>query len=138
MIHHEGSKNTKGTKQRALAVSQAVIGAAIDVHRELGPGLLESIYEEALYWELGQRRLDVERQIVVPLAYKGVNLQSRIRLDLLVGHSLVVEVKAVDKLNPIHRAQVLTYLKLTGYQVGLLINFSVELLKHAIRRVLNG
>ena len=134
MIHHEGTENTK---ERGLVVSQAVVGAAIYVHRELGPGLLESIYEQALCWELRKRRLEFERQGAVPLAYKGVYLRSRIRLDLLVAHSLIVEVKSVDKLNPVHRAQLLTYLKLAGYQVGLLLNFNVELLKHGMKRVLN-
>jgi GxxExxY protein len=138
MVYHEGTKDTKGTKERGLVVPHAVIGAAIEVHRELGPGLLESIYEEALVWELCQRRIRVDRQVPVPLDYKGRPLDGHIRLDLLVDSALVVEVKAVDRLNPIHRAQLLTYLRLTSYPVGLLINFNVELLKHGMRRLLNG
>ena len=138
MVYHEGTKDTKGTKERGLVVSQAVIGAAIEVHRELGPGLLESIYEKALVWELRQRRIRVNRQVPVALGYKGRRLDGHIRLDLLVDNALVVEVKAVDRLNPIHRAQLLTYLRLANYQVGLLINFNVELLKHGMRRLLNG
>jgi GxxExxY protein len=119
-------------------VSQAVIGAAIEVHRCLGPGLLESVYEAALCQELWLRGLRVERQVPVRVVYKGVELESQIRLDLLVNSVVVVEVKSVDRLAPIHRAQLLTYLRLTNHVVGLLLNFNVELLKHGVRRVLNG
>jgi len=138
MIHHEGTKGTKGTKERALVVSQAIIGAAIEVHRQLGPGLLESVYELALCRELWLRGLRVERQVPVPVTYKGAELESQIRLDLLVESVVVVEIKAADRLAPVHRAQLLTYLKLTGNPVGLLFNFNVELLKHGMRRILNG
>ncbi len=138
MIHHEGTKGTKDTKATALVVSQAVIGAAIEVHRQLGPGLLESVYEVALCRELWLRRLKVQRQLPVRLIYKGAELDSQVRIDLLVESCVVVEVKATDGLAPIHRAQLLTYLKLTGHPVGLLLNFNVELLKHGIRRILNG
>lgn len=137
-IHHEGTKGTKGTKERALVVSQAIIGAAIEVHRQLGPGLLESVYELALCRELWLRGLRVERQVPVPVTYKGAELESQIRLDLLVESVVVVEIKAADRLAPVHRAQLLTYLKLTGNPVGLLFNFNVELLKHGMRRILNG
>jgi GxxExxY protein len=138
MIHHEGTKGTKDTKATALVVSQAVIGAAIEVHRQLGPGLLETVYEVALCRELWLRRLKVQRQLPVRLIYKGTELDSQIRIDLLVESCVVVEVKATDGLAPIHRAQLLTYLKLTGHPVGLLLNFNVELLKHGMRRLLNG
>ncbi len=138
MIHHEGTKGTKDTKATALVVSQAVIGAAIEVHRQLGPGLLESVYEVALCRELWLRRLKVQRQLPVRLIYKGAELDNQVRIDLLVESCVVVEVKATDGLAPIHRAQLLTYLKLTGHPVGLLLNFNVELLKHGIRRILNG
>ena len=138
MIHHEGTKATKGTKATALVVSQAVIGAAIEVHRQLGPGLLESVYGVALCRELWLRRLKVQRQLPVRLIYKGAELDSQVRIDLLVESCVVVEVKATDGLAPIHRAQLLTYLKLTGHPVGLLLNFNVELLKHGVRRLLNG
>ena len=138
MIHYEGTKGTKDTKATALVVSQAVIGAAIEVHRQLGPGLLESVYEVALCRELWLRRLKVQRQLPVRLIYKGAELDSQVRIDLLVESCVVVEVKATDGLAPIHRAQLLTYLKLTGHPVGLLLNFNVELLKHGIRRILNG
>jgi GxxExxY protein len=119
-------------------VSQAVIGAAIEVHRQLGPGLLESIYEAALCRELWLRSIRVERQVPVRVVYKGAELHGQIRLDILVACAVVVELKAVEKLAPIHRAQLLTYLKLTGYPVGLLLNLNVELLKHGMRRILNG
>jgi GxxExxY protein len=138
MIHHEGTKATKNTKAFSLRVSEAVLGAAIEVHRELGPGLLESVYEMALCRELWIRQVKVERQVPVPVAYKGEELDCRIRIDVLVESSVVVEVKAVEKLAPIHRAQLLTYLKLTGHPVGLLLNFNTELLKHGMRRILNG
>jgi GxxExxY protein len=138
MMHHEGTKGTKDTKKRGLVVSQAVVGAAIEVHRELGPGLLESVYETALCRELWLRRLRVERQVPIRGTYKGAELESQIRLDLLVESVVVVEVKAAEKLTPIHGAQLLTYLKITGHPVGLLRNFNVQLLKHGMRRLLNG
>jgi GxxExxY protein len=138
MIHHEGTKGTKDTKVLALGLSHAVVGAAIEVHRHLGPGLLESVYELALCRELRMRGLQVEQQVSVPVFYKGAELETKLRLDLLVNASVVIEVKSVDRLVPIHRAQVLTHLKLTKLQVGLLINFNVELLKHGIKRILLG
>jgi GxxExxY protein len=138
MIQHEGTKNTKGTKEEALRVSHAVIGAAIEVHRHLGPGLLESLYEEALCRELWLRGLGAERQVPLPLAYKGAELGSSLRIDLVVEKLVIIEVKAVESIARIHRAQLLTYLKLTQLPVGLLINFNVELLCHGVRRVLNG
>jgi GxxExxY protein len=138
MIHHEGTKHTKDTKVRAMVVSHAVVGAAIEVHRHLGAGLLESVYEAALCRELNLRGLTTERQVQVPLEYKSLPLELSVRLDLLVERAVVVEVKSVDRLLPIHRAQVLTYLKLTSYPVGLLINFDVELLRNGVRRLLNG
>jgi GxxExxY protein len=119
-------------------VSHAIVGAAIEVHRHLGPGLLESVYEMALCRELWLQGFRVERQVPVPVCYKGMELEGEIRLDLLVNSVVVVEVKSVDRLAPIHRAQVLTYLKLTSHQVRLLINFNVELLKHGVRRILLG
>jgi GxxExxY protein len=138
MNHHEGTKVTKDTKAFALGVSQAVLRAAIEVHRELGPGLLESVYEMALCRELWIRQVRVERQLPVPVAYKGAELDCQIRIDILVESSVIVEVKAIERLAPIHRAQLLTYLKLTGCSVGLLLNFNTVLLKHGMRRILNG
>jgi GxxExxY protein len=138
MIHHEGTKSTKDTKVAGLRVSQAVIGSAIEVHRCLGPGLLESVYEMALCRELWLRGLRVERQVPIRAEYKGAELETQLRLDLLVNSVVVVEVKSVDGLAPIHRAQLLTYLRLSNHAVGLLLNFNVVLLKHGVRRVLNG
>ncbi len=115
MIHHEGTKGTKDTKVSGLGVSEAVVGAAIEVHRHLGPGLLESVYEVALCRELWLRGLRVERQVPVRVSYKGVELGNQVRLDLLINSVVVVEVKSVESLAPIHRAQLLTYLKLTGH-----------------------
>jgi GxxExxY protein len=120
IIHHEGTKGTKGS---ALALSHAVIGAAIEVHRTIGPGLLESIYEAALCRELWLRNIHVERQVGVPVHYKGGIPDCGIKLDLLVEGSVIVEIKSVSKLAPIHRAQLLTYLRLQRLWLGLLINF---------------
>ena len=116
-------------------VTGAVIAAAIEVHRLLGPGLLESIYQRALCHEMHLRGLPFQGQQPVPVAYKGVNLGDDLRLDLVVADQLIVELKAVDKLLPIHEAQLITYLKLTGLRVGLLINFNVRLLKEGIKRI---
>ena len=105
------------------------------MHRQLGPGLLESAYEECLAYELNQRDIPFERQKPVPVVYKDVRLDCGFRLDLLVGGLVVVELKAVDKLAPIHQAQMLTYLKLTGCKLGLLLNFNVPKLRDGIKRV---
>ncbi|HMO52908.1 MAG TPA: GxxExxY protein [Tepidiformaceae bacterium] len=122
-------------KQEAL--THAIVGAAIDVHRTLGPGLLEGVYEECLAFELRDRDLDVKRQVTVPLVYKGNALNSNLRIDLLVNNAVVVELKAIESLMPIHEAQLMTYLRLMGKEVGLLINFNVPVLKQGIvRRVL--
>jgi len=138
MIHHEDTKLTETTKHSGLMMSHAVIGAAIEVHRCLGPGLLESVYQSALCRELWLRGVNAERHLPVNVRYKGAELGTTLRLDLLVEGCVVVEVKSVAELALVHRAQLLTYLKLTGYQVGLLINFNVTLLRHGIRRVLHG
>lgn len=118
-------------------LARSVIGAAIDVHRALGPGLLESVYEEALAHELVQREIPFARQVHVELAYKG-HVIGQGRLDVLADDRLVVELKAVENLLPLHSAQLLSYLKLTGYPLGLLINFNVNLLKEGLRRVLRA
>jgi GxxExxY protein len=116
------------------AVSPRVIGLAIDVHRYLGPGLLESAYEECLCAELAEAHIRYERQVPVPIVYKGVRLDCGYRIDLLVDRCLVVEIKAIERLMPIHSAQVLTYLRLGALQVGLLMNFYAMLLKDGLRR----
>lgn len=118
-------------------ITEKIIGAAIEVHRHLGPGLLESDYEAALAYEIAQAGLAVERQRPVPVAYKGLKFEEGDRLDLLVAGNVVVELKCVDAILPIHEAQLLSYLKLTGFKVGLLINFKVPVLKQGIKRISN-
>ncbi len=118
-------------------ISDKVIGCAIQVHRELGAGLLESSYEACLYYELVQSGLFVERQKPLPLIYKEVKLDCAYRIDLLVENKVIIEVKAVESLHDIHMAQILTYLKLTNCKLGLLINFNVTLLRYGIKRVAN-
>jgi GxxExxY protein len=117
-----------------LQPTSAIIGAAIDVHQLLGPGLLESAYEECLAREFTLREIRFERQKPMPVVYKDVKLECGYRLDFLVGGLVVVELKAVENLAPIHEAFVLTYLRLSGCKVGLLINFNVTILKNGIRR----
>jgi len=116
-------------------ITGKIIGAAINVHRELGPGLLESAYEICLAYELAEMGLSVERQRPLPVLYKSVRLDCGYRLDLLVENKVVVELKSVEKIEPIHVAQVLSYLKLSGCNVGLLINFNVKILKSGIKRL---
>ncbi len=125
-------------RERLNKITEAVIGAAIAVHRELGPGLLESTYEACLAYELADRGLAVERQKEVPVVYRGVHLDCGYRMDLLVEKEVVVELKAVERIEPIHEAQVLSYLKLSGRKLGLLINFNVQVLADGIRRLVNG
>jgi GxxExxY protein len=115
-------------------ITQQIIGAAIEVHRQLGPGLLESAYEECLCHELTIRKLNFERQKPIPLVYKETKLDCGYRLDVLVEGKIVVELKSTDGLGPIHEAIILTYLKLSGRKLGLLINFNVPLLKDGIKR----
>ncbi len=116
------------------ALSKAVIGCAIEVHRELGPGLLESAYEQCLAHELRLKGIPFELQKVMPVEYKGVLIDCGYRLDLLVDRRLIIELKAVSAVEPIHEAQILTYLKLAKIKTGLLINFNVPLLKDGIKR----
>ena len=119
------------------SLAHAVIGAAIEVHRFLGPGFLENVYEEALAVELGLRGIPFERQRVVALAYKAVPIATH-RLDLLVGERLVVELKAVDGIASVHFAQMISYLNATRLHLGLLINFAVPVLKHGIHRIVRS
>lgn len=118
-------------------ITEAIIGAAIEVHRALGPGLLESAYEACMAFEVAQRGLRVEEPKPLPVVYREVRLDCGYRLDLLVEEAFIVEIKAVERLMPIHQAQLLSYLKLSGCKVGLLINFNVEILKYGVRRVVN-
>ena len=119
-------------------MTREIIGAAIEVHSALGPGLLESAYEECMCRELSLRTIPFQRQVPLPLEYKGVRLDCGYQLDLLVAESIVVELKSVEALMPIHEAQLLTYLKLGGWNVGLLINFNVPLLRDGLKRVVLG
>lgn len=124
--------------ERLNKITENIIGAAIQVHRTLGPGLLESAYVACLAYELGKRGLSTEEQKPVPLVYEQVKLECGYRIDLLVERSVVVEVKSVEALAPIHEAQVMSYLRLSGCKLALLINFNVVVLKDGIRRFING
>ena len=139
MFTAENAESAEMTKKERLnRITERIIGAAIEVHRDLGPGLLESAYESCLAFELVERGLKVEQQKPLPVVYREVKLDCGYRLDLLVEEAVIVEVKAVDRLAPIHKAQLLAYLRLSGCKVGLLINFNVKVLKDGIRRVVNS
>jgi GxxExxY protein len=115
-------------------LSNTVLGCAIEVHRELGPGLLESTYEQCLAYELNRAKIPFQLQVALPVDYKQIRLDCGYRIDLFVDNSLIVEVKSIDQLLKIHEAQIVTYMKLAKVRVGLLINFNVELLRKGIRR----
>ena len=119
-------------------ISKIVFECALRVHKVLGPGLLESAYEECLFYELKKTNLKVEKQKPLPLIYKEVNLEVGYRIDIIIEDKFIVEVKSVEALNDIHLAQLLTYLKLSDCKLGLLINFNVKLLKDGVRRIING
>ena len=122
---------------REKGLTDKVIGCAIEVHRHLGPGLLESAYEECLCRELDLQGVAFERQVSLPIVYKGTNLDCAYRMDVVVEGKVVVEIKSVEKLLPLHEAQLLSYLKLSGKQVGLLFNFNVPSLKSGMKRLVN-
>jgi len=115
-------------------ITEAIIGCAIKVHKELGPGLLESAYEECLVYELKQTGLNAERQVPIPVVYKDIKLDCGYRADVLVENKVIIELKTVDAIAPVHEAQILTYLKFAKKEVGLLINFNVTILKNGIKR----
>jgi GxxExxY protein len=119
-------------------ITETVIGCALKIHRKLGPGLLESAYEECLYYEMVKAGLKVEKQKGLPLIYDQVDLECGYRIDLLAEQKVVIEIKSVEALNDVHLAQILTYLKLSDCRVGLLINFNVVSLKKGIKRVVNN
>jgi GxxExxY protein len=127
-----------GDNETYNKITRSIIGAAIEVHQALGPGLLESAYEACLAYELGVMGLKVETQKPLPLVYKNVKLDCGYRLDMLIKDIVIVEIKSIDLIMPIHHAQVLSYLKLSGCKVGLLINFNETLLKHSVHRIFNG
>jgi len=136
--HSDMHINDSDTHTKANLRSKEVIGAAIEVHRLLGPGLLESVYEECLCRELELRDVPFSRQVDLPVHYKGQELNKTFRLDVIVDEQVIVDLKAIQKLQPIDEAQLLTYLKLTGVWLGLIINFNVPLLRDGIKRMVNG
>ncbi len=135
MNHQDTKTPREGPGEEWDAVAKVVVDAAFRVHSELGPGLLESVYEVCLAHELGKRGLQVERQVLLPVVYDGVKIEAGLRIDLLVDGKLIVELKAVENLLPVHKAQVLTYLKLSRRRLALLINFNVPLIKDGIKRI---
>jgi GxxExxY protein len=145
-MNHEDGKTTKENTvgkwagdldSKLESIGAAIVDAAILVHRELGPGLLESAYEACLVHELTHRGLSVERQKSLPVHFRGIQLDAGYRLDLLVEGCVILELKVVDELTKVHYAQMLTYLKLSGHKLGFLINFNAVPLKHGIRRLVN-
>ena len=118
-------------------LTDQIIGSAIDVHKELGPGLLESAYQTCLAIELGQREISYEREVELAIEYKGLKVDANYRLDFILEDSIILEIKSVERIIPIHEAQLLTYLRLSGKKLGLLINFNVPLLKDGIKRLIN-
>ncbi len=131
-------QNLETQRQKLNELSGKVIGACIEIHRELGPGLLETAYEECLAYELSKTGLRIQRQRALPVHYKEVQLDCGYRLDFVIEDLLIIEIKAVTELHPIHEAQLLTYLKLDKKELGLLINFNVPVLKQGVKRVACG
>ncbi len=131
----ESEVNRRDAETQRDSLSEQVIGLAIEVHRALGPGLLESAYEACLCYELSEQDIPFKRQRPLPVTYKGVQLDCGYRLDLTVADELVVELKTVDRILPVHHAQLLTYLKLSGIHTGLILNFNVPMLKDGIKRL---
>ena len=134
--NHRGTEDTE-KKLSEDELTEKIIGCAIEVHRHLGPGLLENAYEECLCRELALQGINFERQVSLPVEYKGVKLDCGYRMDLVIKGKAVVEIKTVEKLIPLHEAQLLTYLKLSGLRVGLLLNFNTPVLRSGIKRLVN-
>jgi GxxExxY protein len=135
-VNHQDTKAPREPiPEETDAVASKVVDAAFAVHSALGPGLLESVYEVCLLHELIKRGLSAERQVTLPIVYDNLRLDAGLRLDLVVEKRVVVELKAVDVLLPVHKAQLLTYLKLSGHRLGLLVNFNSALIKHGIQRI---
>ena len=135
-ISQRAQKNINNMTENEI--SKVVFDCALKVHQNLGPGLLESAYEECLYYELCKTGLEIEKQKPLPLVYEEVKLEVGYRIDIMIENKFIIEIKAVDALNDVHLAQVLTYLKLSNCKLGLLINFNVTLIKNGIRRIING
>ena len=127
----------EATSEEIERVAHEIVDAAFKIHAKLGPGLLESTYRVVMTYELRKRGLDVKCEVPVPVVYEDVRLDAGYRLDLLINDRVVVELKAIDKLAPIHEAQLLTYLKLTGHRLGFLINFNTKLIKEGIKRIVH-
>jgi GxxExxY protein len=119
-------------------IATKVIGICIELHKNLGPGLLESVYENALVYDLREAGFDVKQQVAVPVIYKEVKMEVGFRIDLLINDKIIIELKSVEKLQPVHYAQTLTYLKLSDMKLGLLINFNEKILKNGIHRIVNN
>ena len=132
-MNHQGTKSPRISEVDEIA--SEIVDAAFKVHQALGPGLLESVYEVCLAHELQQRNLTFERQISLPIIYEGLKLDGGLRLDLIVERQIIIEIKAVESLLPVHQAQALTYLKLSGLHLAFLINFNVPLIKQGIKRI---
>jgi GxxExxY protein len=132
---NEQARGRSGVVRIQAELTRAIIGGAIDVHRELGPGLLESVYRESLVYELHERRLHVEQEVPVAIRYRGRELASHLRIDLVVERQVIVELKSVKQLDNVHLAQLITYVRLSELPIGLLLNFNVVLLKDGIRRI---
>ena len=136
---HEGTKGTKGTKQTELEdIARETIDCGLAVHRQLGPGLLESVYESVLAESLRQNGLLAERQVLVPIVVNGIALRDGFRADLIVEKRLLIEVKSIERLSGVHQKQVLTYLRLMDFPLGLLMNFGGETFKDGLRRIANN
>lgn len=135
LLDHKGHEGHEGISAKVEGVARDVIDAGLQVHKALGPGLLKSAYKSCLAYELGGRGVSLRRQAALPIRYKGMQLDANYRIDLLVEEALVVEVKSVERLSPLHEAQLLTYLKLSGCRLGLLMNFNVLLFKQGLRRL---
>jgi len=134
-VNHRGTETQRSEESASRdPLTEKIIGFAIEVHRALGPGLLESAYEECLCFELAQSALQFKRQVPLPVTYKGVRLDCGYRLDVVVEDAVIVEIKAIERLAPIHDAQLLTYLKLSGLRTGLLLNFNSPVMRDGIRR----
>ena len=119
-------------------IAKIIVNSAFKVHKELGPGLLEKVYEACLVYEITKAGLEVKRQVEVPIIYDGVTLKEYLRLDIIVENSIIIEVKAVDIINPVWNAQIISHLKLTNNELGFLINFNVPLIKNGIKRFINS
>ncbi len=135
---HKLAAEAQRTQRKPNDISAEIISAAFEVHTLLGPGLLESVYEKALEQELRLRNLKVETQLEVPVLYKGLELGIGFRLDILVENTVIIELKSIEQLQPIHTAQLLTYLKLRNLQLGLLLNFNLTTMREGIKRVVNN